>query len=460
MTAFRRRGERTWTDPVTLGESSNGSVYGPVALSGDGDATAVFMDYPPDYVKGAPPSVRVVSSHNGKWDATVTMATCPGLTYPGVVVNDAGDAVVYWADFGNNLRPGRWDVAYRSGPFGAWEPSDVVANGSVEAKVGIDKAGNVLVLFAPTTRDEVGLVRLETRSSASNTWSSPTTIADTRADTFPGRLQLAVNARGDAAALWVTGDYHGLLVQSVSLTAGGRWTRPEALSRLNEDILYTSLVIDRAGNALAAWTEEAVQFTRSTWTSYRRASTGRWEPEVVLDPSGQLPHLAVDASGNAVALWQSFSAGNPRAALWPSVLGAWTSTQRLTDVADAFDLGLDSQGHALAAWSVRSQAGLESLETSDLVPSGPLLATLHLPKKGTRGVPVTFRVTPAPWGSALEGVPIWRFGDGTGARGTSVSHVFRRLGNFEVSVTQVDRAGRRSMTSGRIVVDRGRTAAG
>ena len=94
MAAFRRRGEQTWTTPVVLGDSASGSVRGQVAIDGNGDATAVFLDYPPDFVTGAPPSVRVVSSHAGRWDPAITLATGPGFITVGVAVNDAGDAAV------------------------------------------------------------------------------------------------------------------------------------------------------------------------------------------------------------------------------------------------------------------------------------------------------------------------------------------------------------------------------
>jgi hypothetical protein len=453
--AWRRRGSDLWTAPVKLVESSFG-ISASVALDANGGATAVFLEYPDDYVQGAPARVRAVSLRNGVWDTPVTLAVDRYLSGPSVRVNGAGDAVAYWRNSHYGVGgESHWDAVYRSGPLGAWEQPAVVATGfGASVGAGIDQAGNVLVLSTLDRGDgNRTLIRSVNRSSVSKSWSAPTTIAETTPAT---RLGLAVNDRGDAVAEWVTGDYKSLFVQSVYRPAGGHWTKPEALSRRNEDVPYTSLVIDRAGNALAAWTEEPVQFDRSTWTAYRRASTGRWTAEVVLDPSGQIPSLAADARGNTVAVWAgtAWTGSDIRAALWPATLGAWTSTQRLGDVGlGAGDVGLDSQGHALAGWSTRSE---KSLELSDLTPRGPLLARLHIPKKSKRAIPVAFRVTPAPWGSPLEGLPVWRFGDGSGARGTAVSHVFRRPGSFGVSVTQVDRAGHKSMASGRIVVDRGK----
>jgi hypothetical protein len=453
LAAWRRHGSDSWTAPVKLAVSSFG-ISASVALDGHGDATAVFLEYPDDYVQGGSPRIRSVSLHDGELDTPVTLAVDRYVYGPSVVMNEAGDAVAYWGTHSAENRDYHWDAVYRSGPLANWEQPAVVATGAgASVGVGVDQAGNVLALSTLASGNGA-LIRSVNRSSASKSWSTPTTIAETTPAT---RLVLAMNARGDAVAEWVTGDYQSLFVQSVYRPAGGHWTMPETLSRRNEDVLYTSLVIDRAGNALAAWTEEPVQFSRSTWTAYRRASSGRWGPEVALDTSGQVPNLAVNPVGNTVAVWAEtpWTGAELRASLWPATLGAWTPTQRLGEAGlGAFDVGVDSHGRALAAWSVRSAAGIESIELSELIPNGPVLGKLHIPRKGTRGVPVTFRVTPAPWGSALKGAPVWKFGDGASASGTSVAHVFRRRGSFEVAVTQLDRAGRKSIVSRSLTVRR------
>lgn len=439
---WRGHGSNSWTAPVKISESSLAiTASSRVALDAQGDATAIFLEYSIGDPQGVSGRVRAVAMRDGHWDAPVTLAVGPYLASPSVVVNGAGDALAYWgshADYGDY----HWDAVYRSGPTGHWEKPAVVATGAgATVRAAMDQAGNVLVVSSLGTS--------VSRSSASKSWSVPMPIAETAGT---GSLALAMNARGDAVVVWVTGDSRSLFVESMYRPAGGRWTTPEVLSRRNEDVLYPSVVIDEAGNALAAWTEEPAQFNRSTWTAYRRASRGRWEPEVALDASGQLPMLAVNAGGNVVVVWSETPWTGPgmRASLWPATLGAWTPTQRLGEVGlGGYGAGVDSHGHALVAWSVPSAAGIEM---SELTPNGPVLGKLHVPKRGTRGVPITVRVTPAPWGSPLRGAPIWRFGDGTGAKGASVRHVFRRSGSFDVSVAEVDDAGGKTTTSRRVTV--------
>jgi hypothetical protein len=456
MAASRQRGQDSWSTPVALGASAL-SIYAPVALDARGDATAVFLEIPHEFPQGAAYRVRASALHDGHWDRPVTLANERSLGSPQVVVNDEGDAVAYWAN-NSNLLTSHWEAAYRSGPFGTWEQPAVVAAGAgSDVGVGLDGAGNVLAVSSLPTNNGT-FIQSVTRSSVAKTWNEPTTVAG---PSPAGSLQLAVNARGAAVAMWATSDDQGGFIQSISRAAGGRWTAPQPLSRHGGGVHYASLVIDRTGNALAAWTEEPVQFTPSTWTAYRHASTGRWESEVQLDPTGQIPYLAVEAlSGNIIALWQEtpWTGREMRTSLRPATLGAWTSVDVLGKAQlGAFGVGVDARGHALAAWSDRSDAGIETLETSELAANGPVLANPRIPKKSRIGVPVPFRITPARWGSPLKGAPLWRFGDGARASGASISHVYRRAGVFEVSVAQADRAGGRSTMSGRVTVRRARS---
>ena len=76
----------------------------------------------------------------------------------------------------------------------------------------------------------------------------------------------------------------------------------------------------------------------------------------------------------------------------------------------------------------------------------PEMRGLSIPATGTVGVPVTFSASPFDvWPIASTS---FNFGDGTGARGTSVSHTYSAPGVYPVTATAVDAAGTPVSASG------------
>ncbi len=82
-------------------------------------------------------------------------------------------------------------------------------------------------------------------------------------------------------------------------------------------------------------------------------------------------------------------------------------------------------------------------------PGNPPTAVIYAPNTGIVGIPITFD------GSGSAGaVPIvsydWDFGDGTGARGAVVQHIYNNPGNYTVTLTVVDDKGLSDNASMRI----------
>src|SRR4029450_3959494 len=72
MASLRPHHADSCTAPVALAESPFG-LYAPIALDADGNATAAFLEYPPDYIQGGLPRVRVVSMRDGTWRTPITL---------------------------------------------------------------------------------------------------------------------------------------------------------------------------------------------------------------------------------------------------------------------------------------------------------------------------------------------------------------------------------------------------
>jgi hypothetical protein len=168
--------------------------------------------------------------------------------------------------------------------------------------------------------------------------------------------------------------------------------------------------------------------------------------------------MAADAAGDAVVVWNEFVGGETvydggheviRAAIHPAGSSKWRSSlsMRAGGFLDSTEVDVDAAGNALAAWS----GGQSWVARSEMLAGGPLLENVHAPD-GRAGVAVDFRATATPWGAPLRGDPVWSFGDGQKARGSRVSHVYRRRGRYIVRVSQTDVAGKTTAATRSVVV--------
>jgi hypothetical protein len=103
-------------------------------------------------------------------------------------------------------------------------------------------------------------------------------------------------------------------------------------------------------------------------------------------------------------------------------------------------VAIDAGGNAVAVWN-RTSGDRIVVESSQLAATGPLLQQFVVPKRARVRRRVVFSVRPLPWASDLSGLPVWHFGDGKSTTGASVRHAYTRPGRYTVTVTQADTAG-------------------
>jgi hypothetical protein len=165
--------------------------------------------------------------------------------------------------------------------------------------------------------------------------------------------------------------------------------------------------------------------------------------------NGGAPELAVDAAGNALAVYLTTSvtpsttavAGTRRAADG----GTWAAPVPLGEldgVASARpDLAVDGDGNALATWDQGDGSNLRARARA-LDVAGPVLSSAVVPDTVQAGAPVQLAVAPLDVWGQLAGDPTWSFGDGSlPATGRSVSHTWANPGSYGVSVSASDAFG-------------------
>jgi hypothetical protein len=203
---------------------------------------------------------------------------------------------------------------------------------------------------------------------------------------------LAVNKRGDGVLIWTSSDPSGLSVMASYRRPGRAWSTPTLLS---------------------ATTSGAV-----------------------------LPHVSLDAHGNAVALWTQTLGGFSR--VLAAALGStgWSSARVLSKSgADALtpQVALDDQGDGAVVWA-RYDGRSFVIQGDGYDRSGPTLSKLSFPVTGTAGRRLTFAVAPKDLWSTVRAIR-WSFGDGTVASGRTTGHVYARPGRYTARVTATDAFG-------------------
>jgi hypothetical protein len=133
--------------------------------------------------------------------------------------------------------------------------------------------------------------------------------------------------------------------------------------------------------------------------------------------------------------------------------GAWQAPVDLSAAsADARgpQVAVDAQGNAVAVW-FRLDATNYVVQAAGYDAAGPLLRALSIPATGTVGQPLALSVAPLDVWSAL-GATSWSFGDGASASATSATHAYAAPGSYDVTVSSADALANTTTATRRITI--------
>jgi len=146
---------------------------------------------------------------------------------------------------------------------------------------------------------------------------------------------------------------------SSNLTAGKAWGTAALIETGNTgDTFYPQIVSDTSGNALAIWQQS--DGTRiHIWANRFTAGSGVWGTATQLEfntvGDATDPHIAIDASGNAMAVWSQ--SDGIRYNIWADLytIGLGWGVAGLIEGDNTGDavspkIAFDTSGHAIAVW--------------------------------------------------------------------------------------------------------------
>jgi hypothetical protein len=471
-----------WLPPTDIAGPTESITFPQVAVNAGGDAVAIW---PRD--TGSETVLETLERPaGGDWSAPEVLSE-PGEEEPANVrigLDTAGNAVAIWSiGFGSTIRT----AARPAG--GDWSaPEDLSVENGRTPQLAMNAAGDAVAVWSgfDGVDDEVTWAAVR---PAGGDWSPPEelSVAGESDGFFP---QVAIDAAGNAIAVWQRFDLSDDVVQAAVRTADGDWSAPDVLSSPGENARSPRIAMNAAGSTVAAWSS----LSGGTHAAVRPAG-GDWSAPKDISAAGAEPALAVDSGGTAFALWpvtvapgemvlqvamhppggswsapedlsapfeyfQSYNLdANPAAgvvATWTRQGGVpkngvqaavrppggdWSTPKEISAEGENSglpDLGFDAAGDAIAIWG-RADGSEYVLQGAGYDFAAPRLDDLQVPAAGVAGGPVSFAVSPFDVFS-LAGTS-WTFGDGEGAGGDAVSHVYAAPGSYPVTVSAADGSG-------------------
>lgn len=357
--AILPKGVSGWSSPSIISSvtGNNTDASPQIAVTPSGYSIAVWEE-----LNGTDSTVKSSTRplFGGIWSSPLTISaiTANSSQIPQVSIDPNGNAVAVWVR--NN---GSKDVTQAATLlFNAlsWtnltDLSDITKN-TFSPQIELDSSGNGVAVWTDVT-DHI----IQSRTYSGGNWLATThTISDPLSD---GPL-LSVNPSGVAAAVWNT-NIGSSFVTEASRFVGGVWSAAVDISTPGSilgsfAVSGASVAVDLSGNALAVWPQSDpgnnVIFIES---SYLPIGSSVWSTPIVASPTSAIaldPRVDFDSDGNATAVWDfsdtSFSASVIQAAMLPFGTNSWIN---LTDLSMAGEssifpqIAVDPSGYAVVDW--------------------------------------------------------------------------------------------------------------
>jgi hypothetical protein len=316
-----------------------------VGVDSSGNAIAVWRQNAPTLF-GAWANRYMPGTGWGTAEAIGAVDTSTGDFAIEVAVEPDGDAMSVWHQR-DGMRADIWANRYASG--GAWGTAELLEseNGGTakNPQVAVDANGNAIAVW----QQNDGLVNFiaANRYTPGDGWGTAQSIDDTPGPS--GSAQVASDPAGNAMAVWVA---PGIRANRYA-TSGGWGTAEDIRSSVTGSLRDPEVAMGADGSAIAVWLQQG-----NIWANRYVPGSGWGIAELIEtnDAGSALPpEVAVDPNGNAVAVWHQ--SDGTRTNIWANqyVADLGWATAELIETEDLGDaerpqIAIDPDGNAIAVW--------------------------------------------------------------------------------------------------------------
>ena len=340
---------------ATLIESNAGKAFLPhVGMDDNGNAIAVWVQNDGTY--DSMWANRYVAGQG--WGTPELIETNTGdADFARVAVNGNGVAVALWKQ-SNGVNHDIWSNIYVPGQgWGTATLMEANPNDGSEPWVAVDKNGNAMAVWRQYNGGEPDPSIWARRYVAGQGWSTPTLIESNPG--FASFPHVGFDDSGNAMVVWYQafGAPNGRHIWANRYVVGTGWRTPTRIDSSDRNGQGPALAVNGNGNAVAVWHQwDDAGVAISIWANEYVAGQGWGTATLIETDSGAAdnPDVAIDSGGNAIAVWRQFdgTADSIYANRYLAGQGWGTPTPIETGIngADIPRVAIDGNGNAIAIW--------------------------------------------------------------------------------------------------------------
>ena len=184
-------------------------------------------------------------------------------------------------------------------------------------ELAVDADGNTVVMWHQVEDERVSV--WFNRFAADSGWIGAEAVGSPNDASDLSRPAVAMDAVGNAIAVWERLDRDVSSIWSQRLPRSGEREESQQVEIESGDARTPRVAVDPTGNAIAVWVQQQTPDAPfSTWSNRYLASTGRWGDAELIGVESEddetKPQIAMDGAGNAIAVWAQI--GGAREGIW------------------------------------------------------------------------------------------------------------------------------------------------
>jgi hypothetical protein len=276
--------------------------------------------------------------------------------YPNVAMDNSGNAISVWYQYDGlrtNILANRYVVGTGWGTATLIETED--AGNAFHPKLAVDSEGNMIAVWYQY--DGTRFNAMANRYDVDSGWGTATLIeTDDTGDAY--RPEVAMDDSGNAMAVWYQHDGTRYNICANRYVTGTGWGTATLIETDNSGgANLPQVAVDANGNAIAVWNQD--DGTRyNVWANRYDVGTG-WGTATLIenDNTGDAypPHVDVDGSGNAISVWYQDDGTNLNILANRYVVGTGWGSATLIETDNLGEarypqVALDSSGNAIVVW--------------------------------------------------------------------------------------------------------------